>query len=52
MLFEYKRKLVPLNEMPDVFAIQKTVAKLTRGTWVRPKRGVYKGDIGQVRYLF
>eukprot|EP00245_Coleochaete_scutata_P016187 TRINITY_DN746_c0_g2_i1.p1 TRINITY_DN746_c0_g2~~TRINITY_DN746_c0_g2_i1.p1 ORF type:complete len:1066 (+),score=270.70 TRINITY_DN746_c0_g2_i1:65-3262(+) len=41
-------KLVPIKEMTDVLSVEKKSVEIDRGTWVRVKIGLYKGDLGQV----
>ncbi|CAE7338094.1 Supt5h, partial [Symbiodinium sp. KB8] len=42
-------KLIPVGEMTSVVSVPKRNQDLTRGAWVRFKRGAYKGDLAQVR---
>mmetsp|Transcript_4965 Transcript_4965/g.7511 ORF Transcript_4965/g.7511 Transcript_4965/m.7511 type:complete len:1186 (+) Transcript_4965:73-3630(+) len=44
----YKIKLVPISEMTSCLRVPKRNTSLPNGTWVRVKRGLYRGDIGQV----
>lgn len=42
-------KLVPLTEMVAAITVPKSTARsLTAGSWVRPKTGLYKGDLAKV----
>ena len=43
--------MVPINEMADVLKVVKDIVQLKPKSWVRCKRGIYKDDIAQVRYL-
>jgi len=47
-LFKWQVKLVPLEEMVSVLTVSHPMATLQKDTWVRCKRGVYKGDLAQV----
>eukprot|EP01135_Chromosphaera_perkinsii_P005299 Nk52_evm7s335 gene=Nk52_evmTU7s335 len=47
-LGQWKQDIVPIREMPEVFAVNKKVVTLEPNSWVRVKRGVYKEDVGQV----
>ncbi|XP_010509782.1 PREDICTED: putative transcription elongation factor SPT5 homolog 2 [Camelina sativa] len=44
----HKILLVPIKEMTDVLAVESKAIDLSRGTWVRMKLGIYKGDLAQV----
>ena len=37
-----------MKEMPEVLKIPQKQISLEKGSWVRVKRGVYKGDLAQV----
>lgn len=42
--------MVPLEDMPDVLRVRQIAGTTIKpGAWVRIKRGVYAGDLGQVR---
>ena len=47
-LFQWSVKLVPINEMVDVLKVPTKEFKITKGAWVRVKRGQYTGDIAAV----
>jgi len=48
-LFHYKMQLVPIIEMSEVMkAADKKHTSLKRNSWVRLKRGKFKGDLAQV----
>ena len=47
-LFAWKIKLVPIKEMTDVLTVTRKPINLEKNSWVRVKRGVYRGDIAQV----
>eukprot|EP00698_Gefionella_okellyi_P004884 TRINITY_DN14515_c0_g1_i1.p1 TRINITY_DN14515_c0_g1~~TRINITY_DN14515_c0_g1_i1.p1 ORF type:complete len:1077 (+),score=274.28 TRINITY_DN14515_c0_g1_i1:233-3232(+) len=47
-LFKWQVKLVPLEEMVRVVTVSNAVPTVAPDTWVRCKRGIYKGDIAQV----
>lgn len=51
-LFSWKIKLVPIKEMTDVLTVTKKPVHLEKNSWVRVKRGVYRGDIAQVLFTF
>ena len=47
-----KVKMVPLEDMPDVLRVRQIAGTTIKpGAWVRVKRGVYAGDLGQVGVL-
>lgn len=48
----HKILLVPIREMTGVLTVQSKAIDLSRDTWVRMKRGMYKGDLAQVRSIF
>jgi hypothetical protein len=37
--------------MPEVLKVPKQTVALEKGSWVRVKRGLYKGDLAQVSLL-
>jgi transcription elongation factor SPT5 len=41
-------RLVPIKEMVQAVTITHDVSSVNRGDWVRVKRGLYQGDLGQV----
>ncbi|KAH7833278.1 hypothetical protein Vadar_004736 [Vaccinium darrowii] len=43
-----KITLVPIKEMTDVLSVESKAIDLSRDTWVRMKRGKYKGDLARV----
>lgn len=43
--------MVPIKEMTDVLRVTKEQAQLKPKQWVRLKRGIYKDDLAQVRFL-
>ncbi|EDQ89413.1 uncharacterized protein MONBRDRAFT_37124 [Monosiga brevicollis MX1] len=45
---QYDQKLVPMDDMPRVLAIQKQTVTVKPGAWVRLKRGVYRDDLAKV----
>eukprot|EP01080_Neovahlkampfia_damariscottae_P012186 gene12186-5773_t len=47
-IFEGGIKLVPTKEMSEILTIQDKGIEIKKGDWVKIKRGVYKGDVGQV----
>lgn len=47
-LFQWSVRLVPINEMVDVLKVPTKEFKITKGAWVRVKRGLYTGDIAAV----
>ncbi len=47
-IIPWNMKLVPMGDMPDVLKSAKKSEILKRGSWVRVKRGPYKGDVAQV----
>lgn len=47
-LFQWSMKLVPINEMVEVLKVPTKEFKITKGAWVRVKRGLYTGDIAAV----
>lgn len=47
-IFPFKITLVPLKEMKDVLTVPKKKISLPPRSWVRVKRGPYKGDIASV----
>ncbi|KAI3653726.1 hypothetical protein MP228_001673 [Amoeboaphelidium protococcarum] len=47
-VYASKITLVPLNEMTQVLQPKKLKAELQLNSWVRVKRGKYKGDLAQV----
>ena len=51
-LFSWKIKLVPIKEMTDVLSVTRKPISLEKNSWVRVKRGVYRGDIAQVSFSF
>ena len=49
-MYLYKVTMVPLEDMTDVLHVRHLKSdQLTENAWVRVKRGVYAGDLGQVR---
>lgn len=40
--------LVPKNEAPHLLSVQNKTFKVSVGTWVRMKAGIYKGDLAKV----
>lgn len=44
-----KIALVPIKEMTDVLSVKSKAIDLARDTWVRIKKGDYKGDLAKVR---
>jgi len=40
--------MVPINEMPEVLRVKTEQTEIMVKQWVRVKRGIYKGDIGQI----
>jgi transcription elongation factor SPT5 len=40
--------MVPINEMTDVLKIRRKQANLSKGAWVRFRRGKYAGDIAEI----
>lgn len=40
--------LVPIKDMVDSISVQKKQVEIPLGGWVRLKRGIYAGDLGQV----
>ena len=45
----FEPQLVPIPEMvPSISVVQKAVAKVSAGSWVRLRAGVYKGDLARV----
>ena len=47
----WKQQMVPINEMADVLKVVKDIVQVKPKSWVRCKRGIYKDDIAQVKYL-
>eukprot|EP01113_Clastostelium_recurvatum_P020602 TRINITY_DN2437_c0_g1_i1.p1 TRINITY_DN2437_c0_g1~~TRINITY_DN2437_c0_g1_i1.p1 ORF type:complete len:1057 (-),score=369.20 TRINITY_DN2437_c0_g1_i1:131-3301(-) len=47
-VYQWQVHLVRIQEMPDVLTSKRKAVVVERGSWVRIKRGDYKGDIGQV----
>ncbi|KAF0990266.1 hypothetical protein HZS_3939 [Henneguya salminicola] len=45
----YKQKMVPIEEMTDVFRVIKNVAQIMPNSWVRFKRGLYRDDLAHVQ---
>ncbi|PHU20851.1 putative transcription elongation factor SPT5 -like protein 2 [Capsicum chinense] len=43
-----KMVMVPIKEMSDVFTVKKREREFLNGSWVRLKRGTYKGDLAQI----
>lgn len=48
VVMSYNFKLVPTNEMIDILRVNQKKIEVTKNAWVRVKRGLYKGDIGQI----
>ncbi|PIK60626.1 putative transcription elongation factor SPT5 isoform X2, partial [Apostichopus japonicus] len=48
---QWKQQMVPIKEMTDVLRVVKETAILKPKSWVRLKRGIYKGDLAQVDYF-
>ncbi|XP_075073823.1 putative transcription elongation factor SPT5 homolog 1 [Nicotiana tabacum] len=44
-------KLVPIKEMTDVLTVECEAVDIARGTWVRMKRGTYKGDLAMAVHV-
>lgn len=44
-------QMVSRNEMPDVLRVIKETAHLKVKQWVRLKRGIFKDDLAQVRFV-
>eukprot|EP00158_Paraphelidium_tribonemae_P006172 Partr_v1_DN27710_c0_g1_i2_m67689 putative The SPT4-SPT5 complex mediates both activation and inhibition of transcription elongation, and plays a role in pre- mRNA processing. This complex seems to be important for the stability of the RNA polymerase II elongation machinery on the chromatin template but not for the inherent ability of this machinery to translocate down the gene len=47
-IYASKITLIPVEEMVDVLTVKQRVTGLKPGSWVRMKRGKYKGDLAQV----
>ncbi|KAL7980708.1 hypothetical protein Chor_001862 [Crotalus horridus] len=47
----WNQQMVPIKEMTDVLKVVKEMTNLKPKSWVRLKRGIYKGDIAQVDYV-
>lgn len=47
-IFRSKIQLVQLQERPETLHVPTKSTDVSAGDWVRAKRGVYRGDIGQV----
>ncbi|PHT51122.1 hypothetical protein CQW23_10869 [Capsicum baccatum] len=43
-----KMVMVPIKEMSDVLTMKKREREFPNGSWVRMKRGTYKGDLAQI----
>ncbi|KAM3341944.1 hypothetical protein P3S68_026910 [Capsicum galapagoense] len=43
-----KMVMVPIKEMSDMFTVKKREREFLNGSWVRLKRGTYKGDLAQI----
>ncbi|PHT51117.1 hypothetical protein CQW23_10864 [Capsicum baccatum] len=43
-----KMVMVPIKEMSDVLTVKKREREFSNGSWVRMKRGTYKGDLAQI----
>lgn len=50
-LGSFEQKMVPIKEMTEVLRVTKQQAVLTRGQWVRLKRGIFKDDLAQVYHV-
>lgn len=42
-------KLIPIEEMADLLNLRKQQALITKGSWLRFKKGLYKGDLARVQ---
>jgi transcription elongation factor SPT5 len=47
-VFSFNTMLVPMAQMTSVLRVSTQNVDLQQGAWVRIKRGLYQGDIGQV----
>ncbi|XP_058110427.1 protein RNA-directed DNA methylation 3-like isoform X2 [Magnolia sinica] len=47
-IYPSKMSLVPKSEVPHLLSVQNQKSEVSKGTWVRVKFGVYKGDLAQV----
>jgi transcription elongation factor SPT5 len=43
-----KTPLIPIMDRKSLLRVPKASTALERGAWVRPKRGIYKGDLARV----
>lgn len=40
--------MIPIKEMTDILRVVKPANAITKGSWVRVKRGIYRDDLAKV----